>query len=102
MRPNAMMRCALCIKSEVNITEGISRQVLLQHCRGCDRYNKPGWVLVEPESRELLGICLKKIKGVGRDVRLVDASFIWTEEHCRRIKVKVTVQKEVANQAVLQ
>jgi len=28
-------------------------------------------------------------------VRLIDASFIWTEPHSKRIKVKLVVQKEV-------
>mmetsp|Transcript_42574 Transcript_42574/g.97639 ORF Transcript_42574/g.97639 Transcript_42574/m.97639 type:complete len:517 (-) Transcript_42574:108-1658(-) len=102
MVPNEVMRCAQCLKAEVSITDGISRQVVLGHCRGCQRYLKPPWVKVEPESRELLGICLKKIKGLGRDVRLTDASYIWTEEHSRRIKVKITVQKEVAASTVLQ
>lgn len=31
-------------------------------------------------------------------VRLVDAGFIWTEPHSRRIKVKLTVQKEVSDE----
>jgi nonsense-mediated mRNA decay protein 3 len=33
---------------------------------------------------------------------LTDASFIWTEPHSKRIKVKLTVQKEVAQGAILQ
>ena len=28
-------------------------------------------------------------------VRLVDAGFVWTEPHSKRIKVKLTIQKEV-------
>lgn len=28
-------------------------------------------------------------------VRLIDAGFLWTEPHSKRIKVKVTIQKEV-------
>ena len=28
-------------------------------------------------------------------VRLIDAGFIWTEPHSKRIKVKLTIQKEV-------
>ena len=28
-------------------------------------------------------------------IHLVDASFVWTEPHSKRIKVKLTVQKEV-------
>ena len=46
------------------------------------------------ESRELLALCLKKVKGLGK-VKLVDAGFVWTEPHSKRIKVKLTVQKEV-------
>lgn len=102
MIPNQTMRCAQCLKSEVSIVDGISRQCVIAHCRNCNRYNRPPWSKCEPESRELLGMCLKKIKGIGKEVRLVDASFIWTEEHSRRIKVKITVQKEVAKDSVLQ
>ena len=35
-------------------------------------------------------------------VKLVDAGFVWTEPHSRRIKVKLTVQAEVMNGAILQ
>jgi len=35
-------------------------------------------------------------------VRLVDASFIWTEPHSKRTKVKLTIQKEVFIGAILQ
>lgn len=58
------------------------------------RFNRPPWQFCERESKELLSLCLKKIKGLNR-VKLLDASFIWTEPHCRRIKVKITIQKEV-------
>jgi len=102
MVPNSTMRCATCLKAEVSITDGISRQIALPHCRNCGRYNKPPWTHCEPESRELLGMCLKRVRGIGKEVRLVDASFIWTEEHSKRIKVKITVQKEIATGSVLQ
>ncbi|KAK2090605.1 ribosome-binding protein [Saguinus oedipus] len=35
-------------------------------------------------------------------VRLVDAGFVWTEPHSKRLKVKLTIQKEVMNGAILQ
>jgi nonsense-mediated mRNA decay protein 3 len=41
-------------------------------------------------------MCLKKIRGLNR-VTLIDASFIWTEPHSKRVKVKITVQKEILN-----
>lgn len=81
------------------------------------RYQRPPWVPCEPESRELLGICLKKIKGLNK-VKLVDANFvsahyivklvcflapqIWQAPTSKRMKVKLTVQKEVMNGAVMQ
>lgn len=53
------------------------------------------------ESRQLLALCLKKLKALSQ-VNLVDASFVWTEPHSRRLKVKLTVQKEVNGGAILQ
>jgi len=44
---------------------------------------------------------VKKVKGLSK-VKLVDAGFIWTEPHSRRLKIKVTIQKEVLNGAILQ
>jgi len=35
-------------------------------------------------------------------VKLVDAGFVWTEPHSRRLKLKLTVQAEVMNGAILQ
>ena len=65
-------------------------------------FQPPGqWMKCALESRELLGLCLKRLKGLNK-VRLVDAGFIWTEPHSKRIKVKLTVQAEVLGGAVLQ
>ncbi len=46
-------------------------------------------------------MCLKKINGLNK-VKLVDAGFVWTEPHSRRIKVKLTIQKELDSGAKLQ
>jgi nonsense-mediated mRNA decay protein 3 len=59
------------------------------------------WVYCELESRELLTFCLKRIKGMNK-VKLIDAGFVWTEPHSRRLKVKITVQKEVFTSTILQ
>ena len=88
--PNAANTCINCLKSQIDITEGISRSNILQHCRECNRYLRPPWVTCELESAELLSLCLKNIKGL-KLVKLLDATFIWTEPHSRRIKVKLTV-----------
>eukprot|EP01006_Ploeotia_vitrea_P039272 TRINITY_DN66326_c8_g9_i1.p1 TRINITY_DN66326_c8_g9~~TRINITY_DN66326_c8_g9_i1.p1 ORF type:complete len:603 (-),score=332.96 TRINITY_DN66326_c8_g9_i1:27-1682(-) len=94
--------CAHCLKDQVDITEGIPRELTMFWCRGCGRYLRPPWVAVALESRELLSLCLKKIKGIGKEVKLMDAGFVWTEPHSMRIKVKLTVQKEVFNSAIMQ
>ncbi|KAI7852281.1 NMD3 family-domain-containing protein [Circinella umbellata] len=95
--------CVNCIRNEVDITEGIPKQVHIHFCRNCERYLQPPgiWIVAELESRELLTLCLKKLKGLNK-VRLVDAGFIWTEPHSRRVKVKLTIQKEVFANTILQ
>ena len=89
-QPNAANTCIGCLKSQIDITEGIPRTDVLYHCRECNRYLRPPWVACELESADLLSLCLKNIKGLKR-VKLLDAAFVWTEPHSRRIKVKVTV-----------
>jgi NMD protein affecting ribosome stability and mRNA decay len=99
--PNAANMCVNCLRTQVDLTDGIGKQVILHQCRGCLRYLRPPWVACELESKELLAICLKKIPGLGK-VKLVDAGFIWTEPHSKRIRMKLTVQKDVLNGVKLQ
>lgn len=103
IEPNPANMCIACLRSQVDITEGIPKQATLHFCRGCERYLQPPaeWVQCALESRELLSLCLKKLKGLNR-VKLVDASFIWTEPHSKRIKLKLTVHGEVMGGATLQ
>ena len=95
--------CPTCLRTTVDITDGIPKQVTLHFCRHCERYLQPPnhWVTCQLESRELLAVCLKKLRQLNK-VRLVDAHFIWTEPHSRRIKVNLTVQKEVFSNAIVQ
>lgn len=80
----------------IDITEGIPKEASINWCKGCSRYLAPPtqWVICDMESRELLAICLRKLKGLSK-VRLIDAGFIWTEPHSKRLRVKLTIQKEV-------
>jgi len=95
--------CVNCIRSQVDITEGIQKQVAILWCKSCGRYLQPPkhWVAADPESKELLTFCIKRIRGMQK-VKLVDAGFIWTEPHSMRLKVKLTVQGEVLQGAILQ
>lgn len=36
--PNSANTCINCLKNSIDITEGIPRQLILQHCRECNRY----------------------------------------------------------------
>lgn len=100
--PNPANMCVNCLRTEVDITEGISKQVTIFFCKNCGRYQKPPWVVAELESKELLAICLKKISGLNKDIKLVEAKFKYTEPHSRRLKVELTVQKQVFASAILQ
>lgn len=108
--PNAANTCASCLASESDITRGISTEATLHQCRGCQRWNKDvgKWIVCELESRELMALCLSRVSGLKRPanaeqkVRLVDASWIWTEPHSMRLKVKLTVQREVHKETILQ
>eukprot|EP00039_Didymoeca_costata_P019978 m.339594 g.339594 ORF g.339594 m.339594 type:complete len:543 (+) comp18876_c0_seq1:180-1808(+) len=100
---NPAALCANCIRTKEDISEGIPKQAIIYYCRGCYRYLQPpnAWIVAELESRELLSLCLKRLKGLSK-VKLIDASFVWTEPHSKRVKVKLTIQKEVMSGAILQ
>ena len=87
----------------MDITEGIQKQCTVLWCKECNRYLQPPkhWVYAELESKELLTFCIKRVKGLQK-VKLVDAGFVWTEPHSKRLKVKLTIQAEVLNGAILQ
>ncbi|CAH2353861.1 60S ribosomal export protein Nmd3p [[Candida] railenensis] len=100
---SGLVMCYDCIKLKVDITEGIPREANVSFCRNCERFLAPPqqWIKAQLESRELLALCLRKLKGLNK-VRLIDASFIWTEPHSRRIRVKVTVQGEAMANTIVQ
>ncbi|KAH3686644.1 hypothetical protein WICPIJ_002394 [Wickerhamomyces pijperi] len=98
-----LVMCYDCIKLTVDITEGIPREANVSFCRNCERFLQPPgqWIRAELESRELLALCLRRLRGLNK-VRLIDATFIWTEPHSRRIKVKLTVQGEAMANTIIQ
>jgi nonsense-mediated mRNA decay protein 3 len=46
-------------------------------------------------------LCLRKIGGLNK-LKLIDAVWVWTEPHSLRLKIKLTLQKEIMNGAVIQ
>ncbi|ANB11879.1 ribosome-binding protein NMD3 [Sugiyamaella lignohabitans] len=87
--------CNDCISLSVDITEGIQKEAVITFCKNCERLQVPPthWIFAPRESRELLGACLKRLRGLNK-VRLIDAKYVWTEPHSRRTKIKVLVQGE--------
>lgn len=67
---NPANMCAQCLQSRVDITEGIPKQITIFWCRNCGRYQRPPWIDAPLESREMLALCLKKIKGLNKEVKV--------------------------------
>ncbi|KAF8842462.1 NMD3-domain-containing protein [Paxillus ammoniavirescens] len=103
IEPNSANLCVACLRNSVDITEGIPKQSSVSFCRNCERFFSPpsAWTLARPESQELLAICLKRLKGLSK-VRLTEAHFIWTEPHSKRLRVSLTIQKEVLTSTILE
>ena len=108
--PNDSYMCLECLRGQISITDSIDRKGEMVQCSECFRWlirsdgsskhrnSNELWQAHEPESNSLLGVCLKKIRGLqNKDIRVVEANFIWTEPHSRRIKVGLVVEAEVLN-----
>ena len=100
-------RCIICLAATVDITTGIDRECEIEMCMACEQdgscrwFRNPQWVLADLESAELLALCVRRVRGL-KEVRLVDASWIWQEPHSRRLKLKLTVSRDVLTSRSLQ
>ncbi|KAL2892226.1 60S ribosomal export protein NMD3 [Bienertia sinuspersici] len=97
MKPNAANMCVKCLRSEVDITEGLLKNVTIIYCQECGTYLQPPKTRVkaELESNRLLKFCLKRLNLEKAKVTLVNAGFKWTEPNCKRIKIDLTIRKEL-------
>mmetsp|Transcript_6339 Transcript_6339/g.11299 ORF Transcript_6339/g.11299 Transcript_6339/m.11299 type:complete len:617 (+) Transcript_6339:93-1943(+) len=103
--PNPSNTCSSCLASQSDVTRGISTEATLHQCRGCSRWHQDAgkWIGCDLESRELMALCLANVSGLkkrkndvaGGRVRLVDAAWVWTEPHSMRLKIRLTIQREV-------
>ena len=110
--PNPSNTCSSCLASQSDVTRGISTEATIHQCRGCSRWHQSEgkWIGCELESRELMALCLTNVSGLKRrknegasgKVRLVDASWVWTEPHSMRLKIRLTIQREVSGGTILQ
>lgn len=103
--PNRSNTCADCLKSQVDITAEISKQERIYFCKSCGRYSNDEikYISADLESTELLALCLKTIRGLGKgkgksaSARIVDATWKWTEPHSMRLKINMIVEKELTD-----
>ncbi|KAL3827372.1 hypothetical protein ACHAXA_003106 [Cyclostephanos tholiformis] len=105
--PNPSNTCSSCLASTTDVTRGISTEATLHQCRGCSRWHQAEgkWIGCDLESRELMALCLVNVAGLkkkrneegGGRVRLVDAAWVWTEPHSMRLKIRLTIQREVTS-----
>ena len=110
IEPNPTNKCVNCLRASVDITSKILKQGTVNQCKGCKRWladnkNANSWIECGRESRELLAILLKKIKnshGLEKNATIVDANFIWTEPHSKRLKVRIKIQQEIQAGAVIE
>ena len=106
IKPNAVNLCIQCLNQRYDISEGICKEMIIFQCRQCERWNKNNqqlWVSADLESTQLLELLLKKISGISKkEIKLISASFIWTEPHSKRIKLSLTIQKEIMQNAIIE
>mmetsp|Transcript_29145 Transcript_29145/g.44066 ORF Transcript_29145/g.44066 Transcript_29145/m.44066 type:complete len:534 (-) Transcript_29145:130-1731(-) len=109
--PNAANQCGACLAQSFDLkselVKGPSEPTIYQ-CRKCRRYQRTPtfYVACDPESPELLAICLKQIPGLNshskNKCKVKEASWIWTEPHSMRFKVKLNIQANIQNVAMQQ
>lgn len=84
---SSMSRMWKMVRKSYSITTG---ELTLFKRKGATK----SWLKLELESQELLALCLKKVKNLGtsKGARLIDAKFLYREEHSKRLLVKMTVE----------
>lgn len=102
IEPNAVTMCTDCIRVQANITDGIAKECDILQCPKCLKFNitRDKWVRHEFESIGLLGMCLKKVHGL-ESAKILDAKWLWTEPHSKRLKISINVEKEVLEKVVV-
>ena len=70
----------------------------LIQCKSCDRWcshiGKDTWVQHQFDSPGLLALCLRRVSSAGK-AKILDAAWIWTEPHSRRLKLFVDIEQAV-------
>eukprot|EP00934_Nitzschia_sp_Nitz4_P006638 Nitzschia sp. Nitz4//scaffold4_size323378//280638//282290//NITZ4_000709-RA/size323378-processed-gene-0.308-mRNA-1//1//CDS//3329553546//6628//frame0 len=102
--PNAANQCNACLAQQFDLKDLLYRNtggmLDVYQCRQCRKFARTPqhYEYCEPESPQLLSICLKHIPAFVNSktkLHIVDAMWVWTEPHSMRLKVRVTLRTEV-------
>lgn len=98
---NEAYMCLECLKNQYDITSALPKQCELKQCRKCTRWQlgQHQWALHKMESLSLMNVLLKKVISA-KDTRILEASYIWTEPHSKRIKIKVEIERAVLDSKI--
>ena len=120
--PNAANQCSTCLAQQFDLKGllqgsgsskgGTGHELVIHQCRQCRKFARTDtvWEYAEPESPQLLQICLKHIPALNNNshainqynLRVMDAIWVWTEPHSMRLKIRLTVRGEIENTPVQQ
>lgn len=105
IEPNNAAMCTTCLQLEYDITKEIDKVITLIQCSKCNRYHvkQDQWNFYDLESQHLLSFLLKKVPNLSNNntnknaIKILNASFIWTEPHSKRLKILLEFQKDIDN-----
>jgi len=99
---NELNVCLKCLNKEIDIKSEMSKSYVIMKCKDCGKWLKDQkWWQADWGSSQLLGICLKKLQNI-KNTKILDAAFIWTEPHSKKIKLQCSIQKEVFVKVILE
>ena len=108
IQPNDAMMCLPCLRLEVaQETQGsldsIEREIV--QCPKCLEWKRDNvsqnYFAAEWESVQLLTHLTKRLRRL-KNLQVVDAKFVWTEPHSKRIKVHIIYEQEVLDRTKVQ
>ncbi|KAJ6840710.1 uncharacterized protein M6B38_118275 [Iris pallida] len=104
--PSSANQCPRCLSARADLTSPLPRHLSLLYCPECVSYLQPPktYLRADPESKQLLSICLNRVKKPlsSNRLKLVHADFVWTEPHSKRIKLRLRVQGELDRNTIVE
>lgn len=104
--PNAVAMCSNCMQQQPEFLAypNEMNQEITQ-CPKCDRWSVGlhsdyVWAAHELESQGLLAACMKKVHAIQNqhDIKILDAAWIWTEPHSKRLKFYMDTERLIFEQ----